>query len=399
MDSVFNNFNVNKNNYWFETALLSLLVTSMIISDWLIGPFAVSELVMGGLLALTLLVDPTLLKKLKLRWLGFISLYMLFHIGVNYFINTPFNLRLGVYSYIKVVFFFVFVSIMYEYIKRNRMEAKVLRGLNIGAIIAIIIGVYITLSIATDFEWPYEFFWRFTRTSSFTYEFKGNSDIIRTRSLFSEPAHLGYFLNSVLGINFFGKLKDKYSMYFQFSLIIGILLTLSYASIGVMVILIITKLVQVIKENKDNKLLQNKTALLILVVSTLLIVFIFRDFLYTTIIERTIGIIEGTDNSAYNRLISSWTYISRDYILFGNGIAHSPPIQNVYAYFLTDLGMIGFVSILFATYKLLMLNFGLGFLFILLNFQKGGYLSPIFSLLILIIIVFANYKESKALNN
>lgn len=55
---------------------------------------------------------------------------------------------------------------------------------------------------------------------------------------------------------------------------------------------------------------------------------------------------------------------------------------------LSDLGLIAFVGSIIFTVALIANNTGVGLIFVLLNFQKGGYLSPAFSLLILFVLVF-----------
>lgn len=395
MRTLINNQKNDTSNYFLESILLFLLVTSMLISDWITGAVAISELIMLLMMGILVVIDPGLVRELKVKWAALLTLYLFSHIAVNSVINDEFLVRLALFSYVKVMFYFAFINLMFAYIKKNALEKRVLRSLNIGAVIAILVGLYITIAIATDVNWPYEFIWRFTRTSSFTYEYKGSSDIIRTRSFFSEPAHLGYYLLIVLGMNFFSKVRDKYSIYFQFIIIIGILLTLSYASIGVLIGLIGIKAIQLFRHNDMSAVLHHKQVYLVMLIVVGLTIFLFRDFLYETVIERTRGIIDGTDNSAYNRMITSWTHLERDYFLFGNGIAQSPPLQNIYAYFLTDFGIIGFVSILIATFKIVSMNVGIGVLFLMLNFQKGGYLSPIFSLFILTIAVFVSNRDKK----
>lgn len=269
--------------------------------------------------------------------------------------------------------------------------------MNIGAVFAIAIGLYITIAIALNKELPYEFIWEFTRTDTFSYQFQGNSNIIRTRSLFSEPAHLGYFLNIVLTINLFSKYKDDYKLFFETFIIFGILLTLSYSSIIIMISLIILRSIMYIYNNGFKKIKINKYGLLFILIIVVASAFIMQDFLYTTLIERTIGIFNGIDNSAYNRIYNSWSYISKESLVLGNGIGHTPPIQNIYAYFLSDLGILPFIIICAFTVYVLKLNLGFGFAFILLNFSKGGYLSPIFLVFLICLFIFTFDFESEQL--
>lgn len=372
--------------------ILSLLVLAVLISDWVIGPFAVSEFFIGMIVVILLTTNRHLIYKVNKTYFVAISIFFLLHMLTQLFFNPEFSTRTAVYGIVKIFFFSILVNLTYLYIKENHLEESFLKALNIGAVLAILIGVYITIALITEADLPYEFFWRLTRSSSFSYEFK-DTNIIRTRSLFSEPAHLGYSLLIILGMNLFSAYKNNFSSLFNLVLITGIILTLSYSSLAVLFLILTVKVFLLLK----NKKLRH-VSLLTVVLSVLFAVYlmyIFRDYLYVTVVERTIQMISGTDNSARNRIVESWSYVSVDNFLIGNGIGQTPSIQNIYAYFLSDMGIAAFIFSILFSFILLKRNMGLGILFVLLNFQKGGYLSPVFTLLILILLIFtADHKHS-----
>lgn len=375
---------LNTNNI-FNYILIILLVISALISDWVVGPVSISDFFIGLIVVLIILHDNEILRILRYRWFLIIMVLLLFHGLYHYFYNDEFIVKLFIYSFVKVFMYAISIKVMYIYITKNKLEHTTLIFLNVGALVAIILGIYITISIVMNDNMPYEFLWTFTRTKHFSYVYKEFSNIIRTRSIFSEPAHLGYFLNVILGLNFFGRTK-KIPVIFSVLIILGVGLTLSYASIGVTLILIGIKGLTLIK-NKSYRSINNYYYLLIIPI--VLLIIIFYEYIEITIINRTLEIFSGTDRSAFNRLFSSWSYVDKESIFFGNGIAHTPPIQNVYAYFLSDFGIFGLLLSLLVTIKLLTLNTGLGILFILLNFQKGGYLSPIFMVLLVLLSLYA----------
>lgn len=381
----------DKYKNYLSFLILALITISMITSDWLYGPVAISELIMAFTLLVTIVFNMDLLKKIKWKLYIFGICFLIIQTIYQLALNQELILKLLLYSVVKIIFYSFFINMFYYYVKDNYLEKRFLTFLNIGAIIAILIGIYITFAIITESELPYKFFWEFTRTKRFSYEYKEYSNIIRTRSLFSEPAHLGYFLNFILGFNLFSNFKVKNYILFNILLLIGIFFTLSYASIGVTSIILFVKLMTVTKSSGYSITMKK---IVVISIPLLLLIVIFREYLVVTIVERTISIFNGTDASAYNRLFSSWKYINLENLLFGNGVAHSPPITNNFAYFLSDFGIFIFSISIYLTYKLLQKNIGLGVLFILLNFQKGGYLSPVFTLFILGVLVYAFNKNS-----
>lgn len=377
-----------------QNTILILLSLSILTSDWMIGLIAVSEIIIGFLLLILLATNIDYIKTLNYKFAIGVLIFFFIQFTYNLSVDMTFIFNRALYNVAKIFFYLFFINIVYNYTRKNNLEKRLLIFLNITALIAILIGIYITVSILYFDQLPYEFFWRFTRTDLHSYRFRGPGFIVRTRSLFSEPAHFGYYLNMILGVNLFSRFKNSVPLWLNSVIIVGILSTLSYASITVSGMILLFKIVTL-----KNKWLLIKQNALLLIVSMIILgitIFIFRDNLYQTIIVRTTDILSGGDNSAFVRVINSWLYISRDTIFMGRGLGHTPPLQNVYAYFLSDMGVFPFLFILAFTGYILKANFGLGLTFILLNFQKGGYLSPIFSIFVLIILIFSldiNKKE------
>lgn len=370
-----------------QNIILSLLALSILTSDWMIGLIAVSEIILGFLLVLLLATNFEYTKSVNHKFAIGVFIFFVTQFTYNLSVDMTFIFNRALYNVVKIFFYLFIINLLYNYIRNNKLEKRLLIFLNITAVIAILIGIYITVAILYFDQLPYEFLWSFTRTDLQSYRFRGPGFIVRTRSVFSEPAHLGYFLIMVIGVNLFSRFKNNVPLWLNSMLIIGILLTLSYASIAVAGIILLFKIVTL-----KNKVLFMKENSILLILSLMILgiaIFIFRDNLYQTIIVRTTDILSGGDNSAFVRVINSWLYISRDTLLMGKGLGHTPPLQNVYAYFLSDMGVFPFILILTFTVYILKNNPGLGLTFILLNFQKGGYLSPIFAIFILLILIYS----------
>ncbi|EXJ23297.1 hypothetical protein ADIAL_1205 [Alkalibacterium sp. AK22] len=370
-----------------QYSILSLIALSILMSDWMFGLVAVSEILIGLLVLLIGLTDLSCVKSINYRFFIGTLLFFVLQFSYNLSVDMTFIFNRALFNVVKVFAYLFFINITYNYIRVNKLEKQFLVMLNIAALITILIGIYITLAILYFDHLPYEFLWSFTRSDLHSYRFRGPGFIVRTRSIFSEPAHMGYFLNMVIGVNVFSNLREKVPVWVNIVLIIGTILTLSYASIFVLSIILLFKLITL--DNKYQRIKESKVFFLLSLIILAAVIYMFRDNLYQTVIVRTSDIISGGDNSAFVRLINSWLYVSRDTLLMGRGLGHTPPLQNVYAYFLSDMGIIPFGVILIFTAYLFKLNRGLGLTFVLLNFQKGGYLSPIFSILVLILLIFS----------
>lgn len=383
---------IQSDSVLWETSIIILLCLAFVLSDWMLGIFSFSDYLFGALFIIMLFSNNFKIVAKQLKWIGLIVGIVLLNVILNVSFNDFFVLKTGVAGVIKSTFYIVTIIALYNFINRNNLQRKVLRSMNITAVVICLIGIYINIALYLDGILPYEFFWYFTRTDSISYLFEGTENLYRIRSLFSEPSYLGYYLLVILGINLFNNQQIKSNIVFIFVLIVTILFTFSYSSVAVLMILIILKLFN----KKTYNLLASKKinyfylGVLLIVFSVL--IFIFQDIIQATIIDRTYDILAGKDSSAYARLLESWQYVNQDNILMGNGIGHTPDIWNVYAYLLSDLGLIAFIGMVMFSLYLIKKNYGLGILFVALNFQKGGYLSSSFYIFVLLLLIFSTAK-------
>ncbi|GEN51438.1 hypothetical protein [Alkalibacterium pelagium] len=385
-------------NQWINNLILILLAVSILVSDWMVGLIAMSEIFIGLILVLIAFKNFDYVKSLNYKFMSAVLIFFIIQFTYNLSVDMTFIFTRALYNVIKIFFYLTFINLLFNYIQQNKLEKQVLVMLNVTAIIALIIGIYITVSILFFDQLPYEFMWHFTRSDLHSYRFRGPGFIVRTRSIFSEPAHLGYFLNMVIGVNIFSKLKKSVPIWVTLTLIAGVILTLSYASIGVLGLMLLIKGLTL--KNKMEMVRNNWILLLVSLLFVGIVIFIFRENLYQTIIVRTSDILSGGDNSAFVRVINSWLYVTRETVLMGRGLGHTPPLQNIYAYFLSDMGIFSFLFSLIFTAFIVKNNVGLGLTFILLNFQKGGYLSPIFPILVLIFLTYSlNFKTKLSFKN
>lgn len=364
--------------------LLSSVSISFFLSDWLISIVTFADVVLGFVFLVLLFIGAYTVEKTQLKWLGLPLAIILINNGYQFFTNESFNSRLGIASFVKITFYLLTITGLFNYIKDRSFEKRFLQTLNWTALILGVIGLYITIALYSDGQLPYRFFWDFTRYDIYSYFFESNPAIIRTRSLFSEPAHFGYFLNLVLAFNLFAKIKFQKQWVFNLILTLIIFSTFSYSMIGIMGLSFLMKLIEKIiyKEIKWHP------TYWLLIIGLGLLTVVFWEFINVTLIQRTLALFSGEDISAQMRLIESWQYIEKDTLLFGNGIGHTPVITNTFAYFQSDLGLLGSAAALVLTVMIMKQNLPLGVLFVLLNVSKGGYLGPAYWLMVLTILVF-----------
>lgn len=363
----------------FNTALIVLLVWVMILSDWSVLNVSFGDFLLVGIVLLLLSNVPIDFSK-KQQWLFIISTSSIILITLLAYITGPadMNIKLLLFSNVKLMFYIGTVMMIYNYISSRGLKPKFVRINTYMSLLVIAIGIVIIYFILTDQLDILHKIWYFTRIDDRSYHL-GSSDIIRMRSLFAEPAHLGFYLN--ISLYFVLKQRNKYWLVYAVLISIGIVLTLSYSMIMIGSWLIMSTIA------KHVKLSQFKWdgRYLIVVAVMLLIALIFGEFLYEAIYIRTLNILSGEDGSAIARLMGSWQQIDSGHLLFGVGAAHSTNITNMYAYALSDFGIIGLLSLLAGTG--IIFTFGLreGVFFTLMNISKGGYLNPLFWLFILVI--------------
>lgn len=371
----------NKYQKAIHVSLLMLISLTFMIFDWNIGLFTFGDYIFGLVIGITVVSRSVYITKKDTLFLGLLTFYVSVNVLLNEMFNVYFYFPAGVAAVVKITFYSIFIILTYRYIKEFKLEKRLIKYLNMFAIFTLVVGFYIIIAIYSD-NLPFKFIWTFTRQDKASYIFR---ETLRMRSTFSEPAHLGYYFNSILSLNLFSIFGKVIPSWINVLLIIGVLLTFSYSSIVISCIMLIILLVKKFHD-KGADLINRK--MIIYLIIFLLVLFFSRDFIYRTVILRTIQIINGEDGSAFNRIFESWIYIKTDYIWIGNGAGNTPPITNNFAYMLSDLGLIAFVGSIIFTVALIANNTGVGLIFVLLNFQKGGYLSPAFSLLILFVLVF-----------
>lgn len=363
----------------FNTALIVLLVWVMILSDWSVLNVSFGDFLLVGIVLLLLSNVPIDFSK-KQQQLFTISTSSIILITLLAYITDPadMNIKLLLFSNVKLMFYIGTIMMIYNYISSRGLKPKFVRINTYMSLLVIAIGIVIIYLILTDQLDILHKIWYFTRIDDRSYHL-GSSDIIRMRSLFAEPAHLGFYLN--ISLYFVLKQRNKYWLVYAVLISIGIVLTLSYSMIMIGSWLIMSTIA------KHVKLSQFKWdgRYLIVVAVMLLIALIFGEFLYEAIYIRTLNILSGEDGSAIARLMGSWQQIDSGHLLFGVGAAHSINITNMYAYALSDFGIIGLLGLLAGTG--IIFTFGLreGVFFTLMNISKGGYLNPLFWLFILVI--------------
>lgn len=384
------NFNKKTNHVW-SNIILFLMSLSFVVTDWMIGIFTLSDYIFA-LVGISLFISGNYkVKRKQLLWILLVLGVIAANIIMNAYYNESFVLKTGLAALIRVTYYAALVVGVFNYVKEQKLETQFLKILNIIAVIVCFIGIYITLALYSNGQLPYEFFWTFTRTDLLSYAFNENTAFIRTRSIFSEPAYLGYFLNIILAMNYFNKVNVKIKKGFTILITLTLFLTFSYSAIGIMLMI---QGVYFIDKINLKKFKWTKKTVLYLLLFIAVVIFSW-DLINETIINRTVDIISGEDGSAYFRIIRSWDYVNTEHIFLGNGIGHTPNIWNIYAYILSDLGLVAFLlSCLFSIYTLFK-NFRMGLVFIALNFQKGGYLNPAFSIFLLLIFIYMGNRDKK----
>lgn len=373
----------------YGVVFLFLISMAFVLSDWMLHYFSFAEILLMGTLPLMFVVGQVRISREQLKYFLLCGGALMIVMFIQGFMNNGyFNLMLVIQSAIKLLFYIVTFTILLNYIKRNQLQKSFLYVNNGLAIIVLIIGLYIMFSIYHRHEYPYRFLWTFTRDDYRSYYFSGNSDFIRMRSIFSEPAHLGYYLTTLITSNLLIKQSVKGKVIIVSLLSIGVFLTFSYSMVFTLIfVLFVYFLSQVIKHN-----ISWHWSYLIIPFIMIVLGLVFRSYIYETFISRTLDIVSGADGSAFNRLVESWSYIHPETWWIGNGMGHTPTITNNYAYMISELGVFGIIPFIGLTGILLNKSISFGLLFILLNFSRGGYLGPSLWFLILFALLY-NEKD------
>lgn len=372
--------------------VLILIGGAFVVNDWIIGLFSFSDIILGLVFLILISLKKTVIHQRQIKILLIIFSSILFNSLLNYIFNNDFIISIAFAGTIKLIFYAVMIVLIYNFILYNELYYRFVAINNTIMIIISLIGLYILLSLYVYDLLPFEFFWTFTRNDGFRYI--GEQTIFRVNSIFSEPAHFGYYLNTIILMNLnISKIKNS-NLFFIFAAIIMNLMTLSYSSIGIM---LITLSLYYFKNNYEKRQINNKIVL-VGALATILLIFFQWDFINETLIQRSINILSGEDSSGINRLIGSWQYVNTNNIVLGNGIGHTPSIWSVYAYAISDLGLIGMSILIALNIYILKQDNSLGILFLLMNIAKGGYLSPIYWLMVVCFFLMINEKNLKPVN-
>lgn len=328
-----------------------------------------------------------------IKTVSLLFIFLIGHMLVQYFFNPNFVIVNGFISTIKLIIYGSFIAFVYYYYKNSVYRDLFYKVVEISAIIVALIGIYIgiMLYLSNYFEINkslYEFFWTFTRKSPFLSIFR-RTNIIRLRSVFSEPSYYGTYLNVILMLFYFNKNDANFTYKISRPLfVISLLMTFALSALGVYFIIEFLYLHKRLKNKSKVELYQYLKNRIWVFVLLLLMVFLFRNPINTTIIQRIKLILAGGDGSAFNRLFSSWTYV--DHPLIGNGIGQTPAIWNNLAYILSDFGYLIFIVYLFLLAKILKYDLYFLISFLAIHFAKGGYLSAFNYMTILFILMFKN---------
>lgn len=369
-------------NIWNVIILICISV-AFIISDWTILYSSFGDFVLIFTMMLLLVLGKIEMTKKQVLIVGAVISLLAITIIVSYFFNEYwFNNRRAFLSTTKLIFYIMSTVILFNFIKMNVLLNTFLRISNMFAVAIIIIGLILTMLIYLEQDQIFRWVWTFTRIDNMSYYFIGNTDIVRTRSLFSEPAHLGFYLNTIFFSNLLSKTKNNLLVLFFITL--GLFSTLSYSMIFIFITTLSSYIISRIIKGEfkwDKKYWLIGLPIIVLLVAA-------WDFINITIIQRTLSIFTGSDGSAYNRLIESWMYVEPERIFYGNGIGHTPPVTNLYAYLMSDFGLLGFLPYLGLTLFLLINNITTFVFFFTMNISKGGYLNPMYWMFLLYIFLY-----------
>lgn len=368
--------------FW-DYLLLVMLSFAFLLSDWVILYSSFGDFILAAAILLMFSLGQTRLSNKQIKFIFICLLIILFSSLLSYsYDSVSIETTNILFSSIKISFYLVSSILFYDYISDKKLKLKLLQVSNIFAAIAIIMGLIIIVIIHSGFKDVLDTVWMFTRTDGMSYYFIGNFDIVRARSLFAEPAHFGYYLNIIFFSNVF--YKKKSNIFMLVLLFLGILFTLSYS---MLLIFFATTTAYLAQQIYRRDFVFSKWYLWALI-PVVAVVFYFSDFIYVTIVQRTLNIVSGEDGSAYNRLLGSWEYVTRDRLLFGNGIGHTPNVTNIYAYIMSDFGLIGMIPYLGITLFILVQSFPAFVLFLLMNSAKGGYLNPMYWIFLLFVFLY-----------
>lgn len=396
MDSIFLNNWMNQ----YKTVqpklnhlILAVISFSFILSDWLYGAFTFTELLLGVVFVVMFVLGKVRIKQQQLKWIILIPVLILLHSIYHYYFNPEFVIQTSFIALIKLSYYIILVTGIFNYIRVQKLEKEFMFWNNIMALLVCLLAVYIAFAVYAemnlDLTIPYERLLQFTRVDGHLY--RRDIPIVRMKSIFEEPAHLGYYLNTVLMMNLLNKVRIRSNWVFNGIIIVVTLLTLSYSAVFIMGMILFLWLINSLRVHTFS--IKWNYKVIISLIGFFIVIYLFRDLLYTTIVERTSELLAGTESSGYERLIISWRYINKETYLTGLGFMQTPGVLwNVFAYVWTEMGVIYFLFYILFILYITSLNISVGIVFVLMNIAKGGYLSSSFWFLIVLVIIYSTYN-------
>lgn len=378
-------------------SLLIVIAVAFVLSDWLLGAFTFTEYILGATLMVSFITGKFRIYRYQLKVIIVSIILIVFHSTILISLGNEVDFRVIMISLVKLTFYLIVIFWIINLVNDLKLKNNFLFIINCFSVVIFLIGIYIALAfylnLNFEIELPYEFLLRFTRVDG--HLFRRDVPIVRMKSIFEEPAHLGYYFNSVLMTNVFGNQRIRFNWLFNSVLILGIVLSFSYSAIAILLIILSIKTI-VTLFHREFKFSINFT-FIAACLSILVIIFAFRDVLYTTFISRTLELVSGTETSGYERLFDSWRYVSRNDLVLGLGFMQTPgSLWNNFAYYTTEFGLAGLIGVTVFTLLIFSRNKGLGIMFLFMNFAKGGYLSSSYWFLLLLILLYS--KESETLS-
>lgn len=367
---------------------LVLFCIAISVSDWKYNEISISDSIILIILLSLVVVKNAKITNIQITIISILIFSTLVQslISINLY-KTTMNFTI-ISGNVKLVLYMTFFFVFINYCKEFNYKKKLIRYVEKTTLVLIFLGFYINLSVYLNDILNHQILWTFTRNDPASYLYSGGySNIIRMRSIFSEPANFGIYLNFVLSIFIFGRNAKERNKNIEFISIVSIICTFSFGSIITMLLI---KIVDVLKNSNLRELIKSKMSYLLLIAFSF-IVFYFRENIETTILLRFSNILNGDDLSATSRLLFSWQNINN--IFIGNGFGNSGILYNVYAYILSDLGILFFLIYLMISFKIVKSNFWLGTIFVMINFQKGGYLGPMFWMMLILIFIYIQKNE------
>lgn len=367
-----------------------LMLSSFFLSDWKlpIGGIAFSDLFASLTLGITITDMKDLKRKQVLLILGLIGILGL-NLYSNYLFNPAFELGTSWIYFGKFIVYSLALFNLYNLTRKYQTESLLFKFLSIGAMISVIFALLIYLIQIFHLSIPYEFLWKFTRSDVASYTFRGSS-IIRMRGLSSEPSYFGGQIILILTLNYFNQFGFRLNSTVEFLILACGILSFSFSVVPVLILLKIFDFL-----NRYGLDFLRKYWFALLLILSVGVVIVFFDQFYITFFDRIITILNKGDTSASSRIVGSWQYVQN--IFIGNGVGKTPAIWNNFAYVLSDFGLIPFLMFLFGTLYIVKENFYFGLFFIMISFQKGGYLSFYYWLIICFFLIFSqnNLKTRK----